>query len=163
MNNNAGRIRTLAFCLVACMSILQTGCTGLGKKAKTDEVKSPVVGSGSRNVIRSIDFVGNVEYKDSKLKKKVGFEVGDYLDPVLAETGRGIISSLYRKKGYPHTSILINDAKIEEGVLIYIIDEGPRVQIRSVKFQGNSGIKSGELKGGLLHRRDGCCGCREAA
>ncbi|MBN2270064.1 MAG: BamA/TamA family outer membrane protein, partial [Sedimentisphaerales bacterium] len=46
----------------------------------------------------------------------------------------------------PHATIIIDAAKVELGDVIYIIDEGPRVRIRSVKFQGNSGIKSGDLR-----------------
>ncbi len=143
------------FCLILCVSLLFSGCTGISrvgkKKAEVAEAPPPrgqavEVERGGRNVIRSIDFIGNHTYKDKKLKDKVGFEVGDYLDPVLAETGRGIISELYRKNGFPHVSVIINAAKVETGELIYIIDEGPRVRIRSVKFQGNSGIKTSSLK-----------------
>ncbi len=141
-------IHGLTFCLIACLSVLYSGCGGpgaWGKKA-TPKQSLSVPPSAGRNVIRDIDFIGNLAYKDKKLKDKVGFEIGDYLDPVLAQTGRGIISELYRKKGYPHTTIIINPAKLEQGVLSYTIIEGPRVRIRSVKFQGNSGIKTGNLK-----------------
>ena len=147
MKNNTSKRIALVFCLIACLSILCAGCTGLSRAGKTQEAPAaPRVDIGGRNVLRSIDFVGNYAIKDKTLEKKVGFEIGDYLDPVLAETGRGIISDLYRKKGFPHTTILINTAKMEEGELIYIIDEGPRVRIRSVKFQGNAGIKTSSLK-----------------
>jgi len=136
------------FCLIACLSVLYSGCTGFGGAGKGAKVEARSVGvpGPGRNVIRSIDFIGNHAYKDKKLKDKVGFEIGDYLDPVLAQTGRGIISDLYRKKGYPHTTIIIDSAKLEQGNLSYIIDEGPRVRIKSVKFQGNSGIKASSLK-----------------
>lgn len=147
--NKARVTNGLVFCLLACLSVLYSGCTGFGGAGKSEKVKTtPMsIGAGSgRNVIRSIDFLGNSAYKNKALQKKIGFETGDYLDPVLAQTGRGIISDLYRKKGYPHTTIIIDSAKIEQGNLIYIIDEGPRVRIKSVKFQGNSGIKAGDLK-----------------
>ncbi|MHC4741266.1 MAG: BamA/OMP85 family outer membrane protein [Planctomycetota bacterium] len=143
----------LLFCLIVCASIFLSGCTGIRRAGATKETETPspakvepVTETTGRNVIRSIDFIGNSAYKDKKLKKEVGFDVGDYLDPVLAETGRGIISDFYRKKGFPHASVIINPAKLETGELIYIIDEGPRARIRSVKFQGNSGIKTSSLK-----------------
>lgn len=150
MMNKASKIvmvRRLVFCLVAGVSVLCSGCTGIGGPRKSEKVKpAPVTGAAGRNVIRSIEFRGNHAYKDKALQKKIGFETGDYLDQVLAETGRGIINDLYRKKGYPHSTIIIDAAKVELGNVIYIIDEGPRVRIRSVKFQGNSGIKTGDLK-----------------
>lgn len=150
--------RVLVFCLIMCVSLLFSGCTGISRAGKRGQDAHDTVKrgqdardtggapGGGRNVIRSIDFIGNHTYKDKKLKNKVGFELGDYLDPVLAETGRGIISELYRKNGFPHVSVIINAAKVETGELIYIIDEGPRVRIKSVKFQGNSGIKTSSLK-----------------
>ncbi|MBL7152750.1 MAG: BamA/TamA family outer membrane protein, partial [Phycisphaerae bacterium] len=143
--------KTLCLCafeaLCLCVfSVLYSGCTGIGGAGKTKKVETPTVESGGRNVIRSIEFIGNHAYKDKTLEDKVGFEVGDYLDPVLAETGRGIIADLYRKKGFPHTTIILNAAKVEAGELIYIIDEGQRARIRSVRFRGNAGIKTGSLK-----------------
>jgi len=103
-------------------------------------------GDGRRNVVRLIGFTGNHTYKDKALEKNLDFEVGDYLDPVLAETGRGIINEFYRKKGFAHTVVMLNEARISEGEVIYIIDEGPRVRIMSVKFKGNEGIKTSSLK-----------------
>ncbi|MBN2272587.1 MAG: hypothetical protein JXN61_18385, partial [Sedimentisphaerales bacterium] len=89
-------------CLVAGVSVLCSGCAGFGGPRKSEKVKpARVTAAAGRNVVRSIEFRGNHAYKDTALRKKIGFEPGDYLDQVLAETGGGIISDLYRKKGYP--------------------------------------------------------------
>jgi len=139
----------LIICVFACVLVVVSGCAGPGGRARVN-VTPPTGGGakrwGGRNVVRSIRFEGNHTYKDKALEKKLDFEVGDYLDPVLAETGRGIIDEFYRKKGFAHTVVMLNEAKISEGELIYIIDEGPRVRIMSVKFKGNKGIKTSSLK-----------------
>lgn len=141
-------MRGLALLLIVGVSVLCSGCTGFGGPRKSEKAKTAPVTAPGRNVIRSIEFRGNHAYKDTTLQKKLGgeFETGNYLDLSLAKTGGEIINDLYRKKGYPHATIMIDTAKVELGNVIYIIDEGPRVRIRSVKFQGNSGIKTGDLK-----------------
>ncbi|MBN2137229.1 MAG: BamA/TamA family outer membrane protein [Sedimentisphaerales bacterium] len=146
MRNRIRKIEFLGVCLVFCISVLNSGCAWPGKKAKSKAPSFSAPAAAGRNVIRSLEFVGNHSYKDKVLSDKVGFEVGDYLDPILAETGRGIISDFYRQKGFPNNTVLINASKVEDGELIYIIDEGPRVQVKSVKFQGNSGLKTRSLR-----------------
>jgi len=136
-----------ALCFSALVSVVICGCTGpaaLRQPASRAE-KQPTEGVG-QNVVRSIEFVGNHTFKDSTLADKLGIQVGDYLDIVLAETGRGIINEFYRKKGFPHNVVMLNTARVSQGHLIYIIDEGPRVRIRSVSFKGNRGIKTADLR-----------------
>jgi outer membrane protein insertion porin family len=99
-----------------------------------------------KNLIRSIEFVGNKTFKSKKLQEKLGFKVGDYLDPVLARTYATTILEFYRQKGFPYTEITLSTAKLSEGKLVYTIKEGPRVKIDSVKFVGNKFLKTGALK-----------------
>ena len=99
-----------------------------------------------KNLARSITFVGNRSYNDKTLMKKLDFKVGDYLDPVLAETGRKSIFDFYTGKGYPFVVVTIDQAGLSSGKLVYTIDEGPKVQIASVGFVGNSDLKTRELK-----------------
>ena len=111
-----------------------------------DKTKEPVIDRGGRRAIESIDFVNNRTYKDESLRKKLDFEVGDYLDPVLAEAYRRTISEFYRKKGFAFVQVTLDSDKLQKGQVIYTIDEGPRVKIGSVKFSGNESIKSSTLK-----------------
>jgi outer membrane protein insertion porin family len=99
-----------------------------------------------KNIIRSIDFVGNRAYRSKKLQEKLGFKVGDYLDPVLAGTYTTTIAEFYRKNGFPYVGVSLDKEKISAGKLVYNVNEGPRVKIVSVKFSGNKHLKTGELK-----------------
>ncbi len=99
-----------------------------------------------KNIIRSIEFEGNKAYRDKKLQEKLGFKVGDYLDPVLAQTYVTTIVEFYRKNGFPYTEVTLDATKVPLGKLIYTVREGPRVKIVSVKFAGNKNIKSDSLK-----------------
>ena len=146
MKIRTNKTRTFAFCLFAGAAVLWSGCAGSGARTKAGKTRVAFSAADGRNVVRSLDFVGNHTYKDKTLKGKLDFDIGDLLDPVLAETGRGIIKEFYRKKGFPHAVVMWNKVRMSAGHLLYIIDEGPRMRIRSVKFSGNRGIKTSSLK-----------------
>ena len=142
------KVKEFAFCLFAFTLLLSSGCASmLGPGVSGDgEIKEPATDRGGRDVIESIDFVNNRAYKDESLQKKLDFKVGDYLDPVLAEAYRRTISEFYRKKGFAFVQVTLDSEKLQKGQVIYTIDEGPRVKIRSVKFSGNNVIKASTLK-----------------
>jgi outer membrane protein insertion porin family len=99
-----------------------------------------------KNIIRSIEFVGNKAYRGKKLQEKLGFKVGDYLDPVLTQTYTTTIVEFYHKNGFPYTEVSLDTGKISVGKLIYNVNEGPRVKIAGVGFAGNKAIKTNDLK-----------------
>jgi len=125
-----------------------SGCApiaGLTGPRQAGAVK-PTVESGDKRVVKSIEFIDNRSFKNNTLRKKLDFKVGDYLDPILAESGRGTISEFYRQKGFPHARVMLDSDSLSQGKVIYTIDEGPRIQIKSIRFKGNSAIKTDDLK-----------------
>mgnify|MGYP006285240519 CR=1 FL=1 len=117
---------------------------------------SPLFGQGGAETgtegmtnVREIVFVGNYTFSDKELAKKIGFSVGDYLDPILAETGRRTIMDYYQKKGFPYAKVTLNSVALSEGKVIYIIEQGPRVRIRSITFKGNEKIETGDLRAAI--------------
>ena len=99
-----------------------------------------------KNLVRSITFTGNREYKSDTLRKKLDFKVGDYLDAVVAESGKKTLAEFYHKEGYVFAEVTLNKEQIPVGKAAYTIEEGPRVKISSVKFSGNKALKTGALK-----------------
>lgn len=108
--------------------------------------QSPSLNSSIRNTIQSIDFVNNRKFKDKELKKKLGFEQGDYLDSFLVESGRRTLAEFYREKGFTYVQVMLDNKQLSEGKVVYMIVEGPRIRIKSVRFEGNKFIKTGYLK-----------------
>jgi outer membrane protein insertion porin family len=102
--------------------------------------------AAEREVIRSINFVGNRAYKDSILMKKLGFKAGDYLDPVLAEAYRGTLVEFYHNNGFVFAEVALDSERFKDGVVVYNIKEASRVRITRVKFSGNKAIKTSSLK-----------------
>jgi outer membrane protein insertion porin family len=100
----------------------------------------------SGSIIKSIEFEGNEKYKDHVLRERLGFELGDRLDPFLAEGGRLTIAEVYRKVGYSSVEVSLDRDQLADGHLLYRIEEGPRVQIGGIEFVGNDAFSAGTLR-----------------
>jgi outer membrane protein insertion porin family len=127
-------------------------CAATPGPVENNKTNKTDIYSDKKNVIKSIKFENNRKYKDKELLKKLGFAVGDYIDPILAESGRKIIIEFYRSKGYPYAEVVLNRKKLPEGQVIYTVVEGPRLQIKSIRFKGNKAIKTGDLKSAIKIR-----------
>jgi len=168
IRSHRSEIRSHSLSSVICLlAIVLTSsglsCASVPAWAEDDKIKEPAtdiggrgvpqtlqnVFGGPRNVIESIDFVNNRTYKDKELLKKLDFKVGDYLDAILAEAYRRTLVEFYRKKGFAFVQVALDGEKLQKGQVIYIIDEGPRVKIGSVKFSGNKAIKTSTLKSAI--------------
>ena len=106
----------------------------------------PAFDASQFQIIKSIEFEGNRKFKDHVLRERLGFELGDRLDPFLAEGGRLTIAEVYRKIGYPSVEVSLDRERLEEGHLLYAIEEGPSVQIGDIDFVGNDRFRNGTLK-----------------
>jgi len=130
--------------LTVLMSARWACASALGQTE--NNAQKPVLNSSVRATIKSIEFVNNRKFKDKELKKKLGFVKGDYLDAILVESGRRTIAEFYREKGFTYVQVMLDSKKLSEGKVVYMIVEGPRLRIKSVRFEGNKLIKTGDLK-----------------
>ena len=131
--------------MIVFISIMLLGLwSGCASRTKRADVL--LRDSGDRSIIKSIDFVNNRAFKDKTLERKLDFKVGDYLDPILAEAYRRTLAEFYRQKGYAFVEVTLDSEKLQQGQVIYTINEEPRVKIGSVKFSGNDAIKTSALK-----------------
>lgn len=99
-----------------------------------------------RNVVRSIEFIGNEKYKAETLRKKLDFKKADFLDPVAAEAGRSKILEHYHNKGFAFATVALDMQELSKGKVVYSINEGNRVKIASINYTGNKQISLKELK-----------------
>ena len=132
-------------CMAAGGTPIDNSSQSGGSEVVEDEVGKPAEDSSQGDVVKSIAFVGNRKYKDKVLLQRLDVKVGDYLDPVMAESGRRTIVEIYKIIGFAFVEVTVDGEKLSDGELVYVIDEGPRVQIGSVRFSGNSAMKGGTL------------------
>jgi len=129
--------------------VVLVGLTGAASSAPdtTDPNRQSTVESPqSPQIVKSIEFEGNEKFKDHVLRERLGLELGERLDPFLAEGGRMTIAEVYRKVGYPSVKVTLDRDRLADGHLLYRIDEGPRVQIGSIEFEGNEAFGDGTLR-----------------
>lgn len=100
-----------------------------------------------KNLIRSINLLGNRKMSTNKLTKELGFKLGDYLDVFLVRSSVETLVGLYRKEGHTFAEVSLDESRLALGQVAYSIIEGPRVKIKDVLFRGNEMFKDSELHG----------------
>ena len=99
------------------------------------------------SVVR-VEFQGNKELDDAKLKEKLTITTGAIADTVLIQDNAAIIGKLYEEEGYWLSNIVPVVKKIsdDEVSITYQIDEGTKVKIKNILFEGNKNITSKKIK-----------------
>lgn len=99
-----------------------------------------------QQIIASVNVVGNKLIGDRELLAVVPMLPGVARDTFLIDRGRREIAELYRKLGNYLVEVEVDEAELNNaGVLIYKIMEGPRVRVKSVRFEGNNSYTSKQL------------------
>ncbi|NQT32225.1 MAG: outer membrane protein assembly factor BamA [Candidatus Omnitrophica bacterium] len=99
-------------------------------------------------VIGNIEFRGNIRIKSGRLGKKVKIKEGHLLDFNFLAQDVTTIMNYYVEQGYSNVNV---DYKIEtdpdtgEVTVVFLIDEGVPLKIKSIKFEGNKSIAGAEL------------------
>jgi len=95
----------------------------------------------------TFEFFGEQNYKDKKLLKLLSFSKDDKIDIVELDFGREDLEDFYRKKGFAFVEISFEQSDLPDNKVVYTINEGPRVKIKEVSFEGNKAFKKSTLKG----------------
>ncbi len=99
-----------------------------------------------KNLVREITFKGNKKFSDRTLSKKLGLLLGDYLNIFKVTHAREVILNDYDEKGYAFATVEFDKKSLSQGRIIFTINEGPRVKIKKVSFEGNNSIETKALK-----------------
>lgn len=98
--------------------------------------------------IIKVEFQGNKELDDAKLKEKITITPGSIADTVLIQDNAISIGKLYEEEGYWLSNVVpvVKKTSDSEVSLTYQIDEGTKVKIKNILFEGNKNISSRKLK-----------------
>jgi outer membrane protein insertion porin family len=96
--------------------------------------------------IKAIRFLGNRKFRDAKLREDVVLKEGDAVDAFRIRESAAAILQRYRDAGYGQAGVT-HDATLlaDSGELVFTIEEGPRVRIRKIIFEGNDNNPDAEL------------------
>ncbi|MBN2843483.1 MAG: outer membrane protein assembly factor BamA [Sedimentisphaerales bacterium] len=98
--------------------------------------------------VSRVEFVGNKAYKEKKLRKQLPFKEGEFLDNYLVTRGGRELEVYYRDKGYYFASVAIDNSRADsEGVVVYNINEGERLKINKIRYEGRKSFPQYKLKG----------------
>jgi outer membrane protein insertion porin family len=99
--------------------------------------------------IAKVDFQGNKEFDDAKLKEKITVTSGAVADAVLIQDNAAKLRSFYEEEGHwlSHIVPVIKTTGPDEVSITYMITEGPQVKIRKIQIEGNKAISASKIKG----------------
>ncbi|MEK6582688.1 MAG: outer membrane protein assembly factor BamA [Nitrospirota bacterium] len=98
--------------------------------------------------IIKIDFQGNKEFDDEKLKEKITITSNSIADIVLIQDNADKLHAFYEEEGYWLSAIVpvVNKTSDDEVSLTYQIEEGPKVKIKDIILEGNKAMSTKEIK-----------------
>ena len=100
-------------------------------------------------IVDSIDFAGNYVVTDQDLRKAVALVTGAPRDDFLLEQSVMRIKELYKSRGNYLVEVKVDESKLDQGLVLFQIIEGPRVRIREIEFVGNDSFPGEQLEAQL--------------
>ncbi|MFT5232411.1 MAG: outer membrane protein insertion porin family [Candidatus Krumholzibacteriia bacterium] len=99
--------------------------------------------------IRSVVFQGSKKIKDSDLRDEFTVHVGQFANPAVVRRELQPLRELYYEKGYYNVVIHRDSSQVDTNNmedLIITIDEGRKVKVQSISFEGNESLSDGLLR-----------------
>lgn len=101
-----------------------------------------------RPMVRRVEYRGNKEIKTKYLAEQTGIKPNSPFDIAANRESARRLLKYYHEKGYRFAKVeLTKGGKTEDkGEVVFDIDEGPKVRVGGVKFEGNDFFSSALLK-----------------
>ncbi len=108
-----------------------------------------------RRRIKIVDYPGSKEVAtadiDTKLKElNIEIKLDSPLDDAVVRRVAGVVKTLYADKGYQYATVTPTTKPVAGGPklvhLSFNINQGPKVRIREVVFDGNNDVNDGDLR-----------------
>ena len=98
-------------------------------------------------LISAVEFVGNEKFSDRALLKDLDLTPGEPLNSFRARQAVLEIERRYKDAGYSDVGVQLDQALMaEQRRLLFVIEEGPRVRVRKIRFEGSAAISDRELR-----------------
>ena len=98
--------------------------------------------------IRRIKFKGNDVYEDEEIMESMNIKSGSILNIFKIQNNIIRIENLYKEKNYHNVKVdySVNELDNNQGDLLFIIEEGGKVRIKEIRFEGNTVYTDKKLK-----------------
>jgi outer membrane protein insertion porin family len=102
-----------------------------------------------KSTIRIINFKGNTVFNDDELRENLDLRTGSILNIFRINSNIERIGTIYKEKNYHNVTVSYKIEELEnnQADLTFIIDEGEKIRIRSIVFEGNYAYSEKKLRG----------------
>ena len=115
-----------------------------------------------RQRIKLVNYEGSKRLEQSKLEEKLReldltIRIDTFVDHTRIKRIKTVIAEMLAELGFPEAAVTVNLRPLPGGPktagLTYTIDEGPRIRIRRVEFDGNAAFGDGRLASAMTRNR----------
>ena len=112
-------------------------------------------------IIRDIQFEGLKSVAESDVLKtfrerRVGISKEAILDPVKLKNAERVLKELLAAKGHPNAVVTgsVEEVSRTSSAITFVVNEGARVRVAEIRFEGSKVFKSGELRGQMKYVKE---------
>lgn len=125
----------------------------LATETRTDKGVIVTFQVKERPLVVSVVFRGNKAIKTKRLEAALTFGQGDPIARFQIDRGTEAIVSTYRSAGHNFVTVTLDEAALRDArQVVYTIEEGPKVTLRKIRFQGNRAFGARRLRGQISSR-----------
>lgn len=106
--------------------------------------------------VSSIGFEGNERFSERRLRRQLDSGEGDFIDEFNVKSDADALIAYYLRRGHADIRVtyrIERDHETGRGEVTFIIDEGARLRVRAIHFEGNESIASPRLRRQLELKR----------
>ena len=112
-------------------------------------------------IIRDLIFEGLSSVPESDVLKafrerRVGISKESVYDPVKARNAMRVIKELLAAAGHPNATVEERSEEVSatSRAITFVVDEGDRVRVVEVQFEGNTNFSDGQLRGAMKYVKE---------
>ena len=112
-------------------------------------------------IIRDLTFEGLKSVQESDVLKafrerRVGVSKESIYDPVKVRNATRVIKELLAAHGHPNANVTIRDEEVSatSSAITFVVDEGERVRVVEIQFEGNQVFSDGALRGAMKYVKE---------
>ncbi|MBW1650681.1 MAG: outer membrane protein assembly factor BamA [Deltaproteobacteria bacterium] len=118
------------------------------KLEESDKGKKVIFNIVEKSVITAIKISGNEVYDDEEINENLSIKTGNTLNVLDLQTSIGRIEDFYKSKNYHNVKVnyKIGETQNDKTNIEFIISEGRKIRIKSIKIIGNTVYSEKKLK-----------------
>ena len=115
-----------------------------------------------RRRVKIVDYTGSKKVDQTKIEEamkenQLSIRLDSFIDPGVIRRVEGLIRGLLAEDGYQDAKVTHEIRELAGGPklvhLAFVIEEGPKVKIKEIEFDGNQEVSDGKLRGQMKENK----------